>query len=228
MRTDLIGMKFGRLTIREMLPECRCSCDCDCGAVGVRIYYFDVTKGESSSCGCLRRELITIHGNASRGEQVPEYRAWAAMKQRCLNPKLKGYKNYGGRGISICSEWSHDFQAFLSHVGRRTSPVHTLGRINNEIGYHPGNVRWETRSEQAQNTRTNVKLTHRGITQSIAAWARDLGLNKSTVCGRLKAGWPQELALSSQNYKGQKGAWRADITALLAEIDQLRAEATVR
>ncbi len=75
------------------------------------------------------------------------------MKQRCLNPKHKAFPDYGGRGIGVAATWVKDFPAFFAHVGVRPSPFHSLGRIENEKGYEPGNVRWETSLEQNNNRR---------------------------------------------------------------------------
>lgn len=81
---------------------------------------------------------------------TPEYRTWAAMRQRCLNPRSSRYPTYGGRGITICERWSN-FTAFLADMGPRPSPDHSLDRIDNDKGYEPSNCRWATRSQQQRN-----------------------------------------------------------------------------
>lgn len=88
----------------------------------------------------------TIHGMS----KTPEFRAWASMIQRCLNPNSSRYYRYGGRGITICARWQ-SFEAFFADVGRRPAPEYSIDRIDNDGDYEPANVRWATRSEQQRN-----------------------------------------------------------------------------
>ncbi|QDU29459.1 hypothetical protein ETAA8_45690 [Anatilimnocola aggregata] len=87
------------------------------------------------------------HGRSGTKEHV----AWLAMKRRCSDHRRHNAHRYIGRGITVCSEWQHDFEAFLSHVGPAPTARHSLGRIDNNRGYEPGNVRWETATQQARN-----------------------------------------------------------------------------
>jgi len=85
--------------------------------------------------------------------KTPEYRAWVAMRQRCYNQKYRKWGDYGGRGIVVCKEWLESFNSFYLHVGDRPTSRHSLDRIDNSGNYEPGNVRWATWDQQANNRR---------------------------------------------------------------------------
>jgi len=105
--------------------------------------------------------LQQIHGHTTGHVLSPEYRAWADMKGRCLNPNDKDWVQWGGRGITVCSEWAdpHGFPAFLAYIGLRPGPDYSLDRIDVNGNYEPGNVRWATRSEQQRNKRPTSRAT---------------------------------------------------------------------
>jgi len=130
---------------------------CVCGAEK-DVYDSSVKSKATQSCGCLSRKLTsarnakrTIHGKT----RTPEYKAWQAMKDRCLNTKHKRFKDWGGRGITVAAEWVSEggFELFFAHIGLRPSLKHSIDRIKNDKGYEPGNVRWATSKEQANNRR---------------------------------------------------------------------------
>lgn len=170
---DLTGRRIGRLTVLRFLRSEAKPCGsvvrmyavrCDCGTEK-DLRSGDLLGGRVQSCGCLMREVVrhmrTKHGHAGKSstakrDESSEYRSWRAMKGRCHDPNNIGYANYGGRGITVCEEWRHNFAAFLAHIGPKPTPGHTVDRIDNDRGYEPGNVRWATWSEQMKNRRPRV------------------------------------------------------------------------
>lgn len=87
-------------------------------------------------------------------DNKPEYNSWLAMRHRCRNPKVTAFKNYGGRGITVCDRWHDSFADFLADMGKRPTLGHTLDRIDNDGNYEPGNCRWATWDVQSKNRRT--------------------------------------------------------------------------
>lgn len=160
----MVGRRFGRLTVLNREPnrgrKLFWKCRCDCGSFNT-VDATALRSGDTQSCGCFRLERVSAasrkHGH-SFPKQTPEYKAWRHAIARCENPNDKKYIHYGARGISMCQEWRHDFLAFYAHVGDRPAGT-TLGRIDNNLGYEPGNVRWETYVQQNNNRRPFKKRT---------------------------------------------------------------------
>jgi hypothetical protein len=135
-------------------------------------------------------------GGTRKGRISKEYRTWRGMKNRCLNPRNKQYPAYGGRGIMIWPAWIASYETFLADVGRAPTPEHTIGRIDNNGPYAPGNVRWETMREQNRNMRRTCYLTLHGETLLLADWVQRTGLNRQTIQMRKQRGYTDEQALT--------------------------------
>lgn len=135
---------------------------CECG-VEKRVSVHAVKSGKTKSCGCLRITKAKTHGMS----KIPEYAIWVAMKARCYNESSKDYKDYGGRGITVCDRWISSFTNFIEDMGVRKEKGLTLDRRNNDEGYSPENCKWVTASEQACNKRMTGKTSkYRGVTIS--------------------------------------------------------------
>lgn len=134
-----------------------------------------------------------------RMKGTPEYAAWHGMKDRCKNQNTKQYKNYGGRGIKVDDGWDRDFLLFYEHVGPKPSPLHSLGRIDNDGDYAPGNVRWEDAHQQQNNTRGNRIVTYKGEEMTVAQAIRAAGgvASRTLVGHRLRMGWSVDLAVET-------------------------------
>lgn len=195
---DLLGCRYERLVVigepvkrgRRTFLLCRCDCGNELEVRRDRLY-----SGNTQSCGCLCRDRNTKHG----GTHTRLHRIWAGMKQRCYDVNATGYQNYGGRGVQVCDEWLSDFVAFRNWAMQ--SGYYdglSIERKDTSGNYCPENCRWATAKEQANNRRSNVIITHNGISLTEKQWAERLGISYYTLHGRIKnRGWSVDRALTT-------------------------------
>lgn len=168
--TPAVGERFGRLSVVDtslrtappaksgLVGLRRFLCVCDCGA-SIDVDPNALKRGDTRSCGCLRREVGQVRGASSRRHglwQHPLYKTWSCMVDRCHNENSGVYDRYGGRGIEVYEPWRGDPAPFINwaaeHLGERP-PGHSLDRIDNDGNYVPGNLRWATPKTQNNNRR---------------------------------------------------------------------------
>lgn len=153
---DKIGKVYGYLTVTCKVRRngrIGWACRCICGAQTV-VATCNLATGNSTSCGCKRRDTLISHNKARRiypeiCDGTTEFASWRSILARCKNTNNK---YYGGRGITICDDWRCNYESFLSHIGYAPGPKYTVDRIDNEGNYEPGNVRWATQKEQIANS----------------------------------------------------------------------------
>lgn len=202
---DLTGQRFGRLTVikrdgTNKNGSATWLCKCDCGTEKV-VCGRELVKGDTKSCGCSRHDPRK-HGMS--GTRL--HRIWSGMKNRCQNPNNHAYKDYGGRGIVVCKEWSDDFNRFkewATDSGYREGL--TIERIDFDKGYCPDNCTWITKSEQAQNRRRCIFVTIDGKTMNLQQWCDELGIDYKLVHNRIhKLGWEPVKALTTPVDKSKR------------------------
>jgi len=141
----------------------------------------------------------------------PLYQCWQGMRQRCRNPNLKQWPDYGGRGISIDPVWDV-FERFASDMGPKPTPAHTLDRIDNDKDYGPDNCRWATRLEQARNQRTTRRVVVEGQEYLVADLSRRYGIKHDTIAERAAKG----MAFADVVTKQKHTSTRVPIEAIAA------------
>lgn len=192
---DLTGRRFGKLVAlhsigvidktRSVIWRCLCDCgnhrDASCG---------HLNAGAATHCGCFN--VHRTHGET----KSKMFNRWSSIKNRCTNPRNYHYANYGGRGITICDEWSDSYEAFKKWaLANGYEEGLQLDRIDNEKGYSPENCRYVTPQVNCNNKRTNKTVEYRSQTFTIAELSRYMGVADHLISTRLKKGWSVENAV---------------------------------
>lgn len=140
---------------------------------------------------------------ANRYNKKDNYRLWSiyhSMKKRCYNENCKRYKDYGGRGVTICPKWLESFDNFADWAYSNGYEENlTLDREDNNKGYSPDNCRWITNKKQCNNTRKNVNIEYMGQVKTLREWCDELNLSYYTVQKRIKKGWSTERAFTEKS-----------------------------
>ncbi len=194
---NLLGQKFGMLRVSKLesrrgdrkIPYWECLCDCGKTKLAASA---KLKSGTTTHCGCS-------DGNKTHGKSYTAlHKRWRAMKGRCSNPKNAQYKNYGGRGISVCKEWAESFAAFDAWArSNGYDRSLELDRIDNNGNYSPENCRYVSRHENANNIRKNLVFTYQGKQYTLSELSKLTGVNYDGLRNRLtKMGMPVEDAVN--------------------------------
>jgi hypothetical protein len=222
---DISGVRFGKLVAVSV--ERRSGggtrkpplwkLECDCGGVRFAEKGVLITGRIDCCSGCAKKRSARLHqqagfgargvdcvnfkhGGAIRGNHTKEYKTWESMIRRCEMPSQRHFDRYGGRGISVCERWRHDYKAFLADIGPAPSPSHTIERVDFDGNYEPSNCRWATMAEQARNRSSNRMLTFNGRSLTMIEVAESCGVKYGTLWRRLKLGWPIEKATQPHRF----------------------------
>lgn len=191
----LAGQRFGFLTVlaregsfADRRAAWRCQCRCGRTTLAATVQLLGGTK---KSCGVGHNFVSFV-----RTVALAEYNIWWNIKSRCHNKRVPTYKNYGAKGVRLCARW-HDFSQFLSDMGPRPSPKHSVDRFPNRRGnYEPGNCRWATYQQQARNTDQCVHIEIGGKLVPLVEVTEKLGISRRMVIRRLERGWSLGEALT--------------------------------
>jgi hypothetical protein len=201
---DLPGHRFHKLTVVSLafMSErgahwiCKCDCGNECTVTTEKLRH-----RKRNSCGC---DKAKTHGHTIGGSS-PTHMSWKSMIARCSQPSNPAYPYYKKLGIEVCERW-RTFENFLADMGERPSLQHSIDRHPNQTGdYEPGNCRWATKREQANNRITNKMFSYKGEEITFAELARRTGLSKEMLRHRLlRAGWSLEDAINAPRSQGSR------------------------
>lgn len=173
---------------------------------GVKViaYYGFVKDKHYWKCECIckgplvlpRRKLLIRSSlkcrclNGKGRSYTQTYTCWQQMWQRCINPKMQNWENYGGRGITVCKRWEQ-FYNFLEDMGECPDGL-SIDRINNDGNYEPDNCQWANALQQSRNRRNTTRLEFQGKNLTVHEWAEVTGICVGTIFARIYAEWKVE------------------------------------
>lgn len=216
---DETGNRYGRLVVIKRVCNSKSRsakwlCRCDCGNETTP-NGFQLRNGQTKSCGCLRKELASkriiktmadgirrkpykeYKYKTHRMSNSPEYLSWSSMKERCSNPNVISYKNYGARGIIVCDSWMKSFNNFYKDMGGRPTGA-SLDRIDNNGNYCSDNCKWSSKKQQQNNRRSNNLIKYNGKEHTLMEWSEMLGIKYGTLSSRIvRLHWTPKMAFET-------------------------------
>lgn len=212
IRDNLKGRKFGKLTVlaydhTHKTPSGQSksywACECDCGNTAT-VCSQSLKSLHTTSCGCDSSrnhigEVRRVHGES----KTRLYAIWCGMISRCNNPNRIAYKDYGGRGISVCKKWSSYIPFKQWAIKNGYTDELTLERMDVNGDYCPENCKWISKSAQSDNRRNSLLFTYNGKTQNLKRWSEESGIKYGTLRARIYVfGWDFEHAISTPVERG--------------------------
>lgn len=195
---DQAGKRYGNLTIIKRIEDkpygkqgrvkAMFLCQCDCGIIK-EIDWDSLKRGATISCGCHKNKIAGDRFKTHGLSNTPEYVSWKNMKSRCYNKNNISYKNYGGRGITVCDSWLTSFENFYKDMGEKPSPELSLERSNVNGNYECDNCYWATVFIQSNNKTNNVHIEFDGEGKTLREWASSTGISYNVLKRRRLRGW---------------------------------------
>ena len=173
---------------------------CDCGQEFVSTIR-DVKGERTTSCGCSKRKFSQkrVDEHTKHGQYYhPLYPIWNGMRSRCFNSRSKAYKDYGGRGITVCNEWL-DINKFIEDMFPSYIEGLFIDRIDNDGDYCKENCRWVTREINNSHKRNTIIVKHNGVEKTAKEWAECLDIPYKTFISRLHNWGNVEKSFTYQN-----------------------------
>ncbi len=198
---DLTNKKFGKLTVisraaNDKWAQTMFLCQCDCGQ-SITVRSSCLKNKNTQSCGCMAKNNNLQHGHRKDRKMTAIYNSWRSIVQRCTNHEHNQYKDYGGRGITVCERWLK-FQNFLEDMGE-PPPKHSINRIENNEGYCPNNCEWITTKENNRNKRNNLFVQHNGQSRLLVDLSEETRIPYKTLYARIYIyKWSIHKALTTQ------------------------------
>lgn len=200
---DLLNQRFGRLQVIEYKGlnkhnHATWLCKCDCGKECI-VASGNLRRGNQVSCGCQGLENRVAATTTHHLSSHPLHRIWRKIKERCYNPNQKSYKNYGARGVTMCSEWKDDFKSFydwaMLNGWKKGLQVDKDIRGTGKL-YSPEMCIITTQKENGNKTRRNVYITVNNQTKTAAQWSEIVGIPAPVICRRIREGWDHKDAIT--------------------------------
>lgn len=208
---DITGQKINYLTVIKRVEnnkhgKTQWLCKCVCGKEKI-FTGADICRSDhpTKSCGCMSNKLLSDSAKTHGMTLHPAYGVWHSMKQRCNDPNHKAYHNYGGRGITVCDDWSNSFESFWNDMGPSYKRGTELDRIDNDKGYCKENCRWVLRKINARNRRTNTFVNTSKYGRTTVSELSELsGIKVNTILYRLHSGWSGDDLIFPANAKNKR------------------------
>lgn len=210
---DLTGRRFSYLTItrlkgRRNNRHLEWYALCDCGKEIV-VLGKEMTRKRGpghQSCGCMKKAMQSAKRTTHGMSRHPAFAVWRSMVDRCSLPTHQSWHNYGGRGITVCTEWLLSFEAFWRDMGPTYQAGLTLDREKNNVGYNKENCRWVDCTTQANNRRGNVLINTPWGMLTVSGASRESGIKVTTIHYRLSMNWPTHLLFAPADTRNRSAS----------------------